>query len=53
MCEKDYIWNPGVCSCKSGKYSASIIDDLVIMCDEIIDADAEAMTPKKQKPFKT
>ena len=44
MCEKDYIWNPGVCSCKSGKYSASIIDDLVIMCDEIIDADAEAMT---------
>ena len=44
MCEKDYIWNPAVCSCKSGKYLASIIDDLVIMCDEIIDADAEAMT---------
>ena len=44
MCEKDYIWNPAVCSCKSGKYLASIIDDLVITCDEIIDADAEAMT---------
>ena len=36
LCEKDYIWNPATCSCENGKYLASIIDDLVIMCDEII-----------------
>ena len=41
ICEKDYIWNPATCSCKNGKYLASIVDDLVIMCDEIIDADAK------------
>ena len=37
MCEKDYIWNPATCSCKNGKYLASIIDDSVITCDEIIE----------------
>ena len=37
--EKDYIWNPATCSCKNGKYLASITDDSVIMCDEIIDAE--------------
>ena len=30
------------CSCKNGKYLASIIVNSVIMCNEIIDADAEA-----------
>ena len=40
--EKDYIWNPATWSCKNGKYLASIIDDSVITCDEII---------KKQKQF--
>ena len=34
--EKDYIWNPATWSCKNGKYLASIIDDSVITCDEII-----------------
>ena len=42
ICEKKYIWNPATCICKNGKYLASIIDDSVIKCDEIIDADAEA-----------
>ena len=37
ICEKDYIWNPAACSCKNGKYFASIIDDSVIACDEIIE----------------
>ena len=27
ICEKDYIWNTATCSCKSGKYLASIIDN--------------------------
>ena len=37
MCKKDYIWNPATCSCESGKYLASIINESVITCDEIID----------------
>ena len=40
--EKDYIWNPATCIGKYGKYFASIIDDLVITCDEIIDAEAKS-----------
>ena len=36
MWEKDYIWNPATCNSENGKYLASIIDDSVITCDEII-----------------
>ena len=32
----DYVWNRTTCSCEYGKYLASIMDDSVIMCDEII-----------------
>ena len=35
--EKGYVWNPATCNCKNEKYLASIMDDLTIMCDEIID----------------
>ena len=38
--KKNYIWNPTTCSCENGKYLASIIDNSVITCDEIIDAEA-------------
>ena len=41
ICEKDYIWNPAACSCKNGKYWASIMDDSAITCDETIDAEAK------------
>ena len=37
--KKNYIQNPDTCSSKDGKYLASIIDDSVILCDEIIDAE--------------
>ena len=37
--ETDFIWNPSTCSCKKIKYLASIMDDLAITCDEIIDAE--------------
>ena len=30
ICEKDYIWNPAICSYKHCKYLASIIDDSVM-----------------------
>ena len=36
VCEKNYIWNPATCSCENRKFLASIIDDSVITCDEII-----------------
>ena len=45
--EKDSIWNPATCSCENGKYLASLIDDSVIMCDEIIDAEAKSNDEKK------
>ena len=43
MCEKDNIWNPSTCSCKHGKYLASVISNLVITCDEIIDTEAKSV----------
>ena len=52
MREKNYILKPATCSCKNDNYVGSITDNLVIMCDGIIE---EAKTvPKKvlqQKPF--
>ena len=37
VCEGDYVWNPATCSSKIGKYLPSIIEDLVIICDETIE----------------
>ena len=39
ICEKDYVWNLSTCICENGKYLASIMDDSVITCDEIIDVE--------------
>ena len=36
--KKDYVWNPSTCNCENGKYLAIIMDDLAIMCDEIIES---------------
>ena len=33
MYKKYYICNTTTCSCENGKYSASTIDDSVIMCN--------------------
>ena len=41
ICEKEYIWNLATFSYKNGKYLASIMDDSVIMCDEIIAREAK------------
>ena len=37
ICEKDYICNIATCSPENGEYLASIIDNLVSTCDEIIE----------------
>ena len=42
ICQKDYIQNPATLSCKNGKFLASVIDDLVITSDKIIDAEAKS-----------
>ena len=42
ICQKDYIQNPATLSCKYGKFLASIIDDLVITSDKIIDTEAKS-----------
>ena len=38
VCENDYIWNPAKCSCKIGKNLASIMDNSVITCEEIMES---------------
>ena len=35
--KKYYIWNAATCSGENGKYLASITDDSLISCDEIIE----------------
>ena len=56
ICEADYIRNPARCSCENGKYLASIIDDSMITCDEIIDAETKTIpknfNEKKQQTNK-
>ena len=37
ICEKDHIQNPATFTCKNVQYLASIVDDSVITCDEVID----------------
>ena len=37
MCGKDYILSCTTWSCENGKYSASIIEDSVITCEEILE----------------
>ena len=36
ICEKRLCWNLVICNCENGKYLASIMDDSVIKCDEVI-----------------
>ena len=47
--EKDYIWNPDTCSCKKSTYLASITNDSVITCDEIIEETKTIQTHFNEK----
>ena len=38
VCEKGYIWKPATCNYENAEYFASITDDPVTTCEEIIDA---------------
>ena len=46
ICGKDYIRNPDACSWENRKYFASIIDDSVTTCDEIIDLEFKSNNKK-------
>ena len=43
--EKDHVWDPVTCNCENGKYLASIMDDSVITCDELIEPYNEEIKP--------
>ena len=53
ICEKDYVWNPSTFTCENGKYLVlylvlyllSVMDNSMIICDEVIDADTK-LSPK-------
>ena len=47
VCEKDYVWNPATCNCENRKYLASFMDDSAIICDKVIDEDADAEAEAK------
>ena len=42
--KKDYLWNPGTCSCENGRYLASIMDDWVMKCDKIFEEETNTVT---------
>ena len=46
VCEKNYVWNRAACSCESGKYLASIMDDSAILCDEVLKSYGEGVEAK-------
>ena len=37
-CEKDYAWTPSTRNCENGKYIASIMDNSMITCNEVIES---------------
>ena len=39
---KKDVWNLATCNCENEKFLANTMDDSVIICDEIIDADVKA-----------
>ena len=53
VCEKDYVWNPATCNSGNGKYLASIMDDSVITCDEIIEETVPTNFNEKKATCKT
>ena len=53
ICENDYIWNPTTCIGGNRKYLASIMDDSVITCDEIIEETVPTNFNEKKATCKT
>ena len=47
--KKDYVWNPATCNWENEKYLASIMDDLAIMCDKVIELYGEEKNFNEKK----
>ena len=43
------MWNPATCNCENGKYLVSIMDDSTFICNQVIDADADAKSNNQGK----
>ena len=55
MWKKDYIWNPDTRICANSKYVGSVIDELLIKYDRIIDTTKSPLVktfPAKTVPMK-
>ena len=50
---RNYVWNPATCNRENGKYLASIMDDSVIVCDEIIEETVPINLKKNKANCKT
>ena len=37
ICEKYYDWNPATCNYENRKYLASIMDDSMVICNEVLE----------------
>ena len=53
ICEKDYIRNPSACICENERYLASIMDNSVIVCDELIEKTIRTNFNKNKLTCKT
>ena len=53
ICKKNYIWNLATCSCKNVKYLASLIDDSVITCGEIIEEETKTVATSLNKKIQS
>ena len=51
--ERDQIWNLASCSFENGKYLASITDNSVNMCNEIIEEETKTVTTNFNEKNKT
>ena len=47
-CANNSIWNPATWNCENGKYLASIMDDSLVICDEVIESSDEEINLKKR-----
>ena len=52
ICEQYYMWNPSTWICENEKYLASIMDDSVITCDDIIEEIVPTNFMKRKQPGK-
>ena len=51
VCEKGYVWNLATCSYENGYYLESFLDDSAIICDKVIDVEADGKSDDTGKSY--